>query len=142
MAEQPRCYVHPQRRHISTASGIPHCRDTEGQWKRTPSVTYQAFVGKPLTNASNWARRFAGYPRMAKSHPNAAHYALARWQREGLLSTVLTHNVDSLQERAGSRDVFDVHVRIDQGICLHCQTLLPEASCRHVWKDPILVKET
>ena len=108
---------------ISTASGIPDYRDTDGQWKRTPPVTYQAFVGEPLTNARYWARSFIGYPRMAQSQPNAAHHALARWQREGRLSTLLTQNVDGLHERAGSRDVIDLHGRIDQVICLHCQTL-------------------
>jgi NAD-dependent SIR2 family protein deacetylase len=108
---------------ISTASGIPDYRDTDGQWKRTPPVTYQAFVGDPLTNARYWARSFIGYPRMAQSQPNAAHYALARWQREGRLSTLLTQNVDGLHERAGCRDVIDLHGRIDQVICLHCQTL-------------------
>lgn len=108
---------------ISTASGIPDYRDTDGQWKRTPPVTYQAFVGDALTNARYWARSFIGYPRMAQSQPNAAHDALARWQREGRLSTLLTQNVDGLHERAGSRDVIDLHGRIDQVICLHCQTL-------------------
>jgi NAD-dependent SIR2 family protein deacetylase len=108
---------------ISTASGIPDYRDTDGQWKRTPPVTYQAFVGDPLTNARYWARSFIGYPRMAQSQPNAAHHALARWQREGRLSTLMTQNVDGLHERAGSRDVIDLHGRIDQVICLHCQTL-------------------
>lgn len=106
----------------STASGIPDYRDADGQWKRTPPVTYQAFTGDPLTNARYWARSFVGWPRMAKSQPNAAHRTLAAWQ-DGRLSQLLTQNVDGLHERAGSRDVIDLHGRIDQVVCLQCRTL-------------------
>ncbi|GGD36194.1 hypothetical protein SAMN06296058_2646 [Pseudoxanthomonas indica] len=56
---------------ISTASGILDHRDTNGQRKRMPPVTYQAFVGDPLTNARYWARSVIGYPCMAQSLPNA-----------------------------------------------------------------------
>lgn len=106
----------------STASGIPDYRDADGQWKRTPPVTYQAFTGDPLTNARYWARSFVGWPRMARSQPNAAHRTLAAWQG-GRLSQLLTQNVDGLHERAGSRDVIDLHGRIDQVVCLHCRAV-------------------
>ncbi len=110
----------------STASGIPDYRDADGQWKRTPPVTYQAFTGEPLTNARYWARSFVGWPRMAKSQPNAAHRTLAAWQG-GRLSQLLTQNVDGLHERAGSREVIDLHGRIDQVICLQCRALSARA---------------
>lgn len=105
---------------ISTASGIPDYRDADGQWKRTPPVTYQAFTGDPLINARYWARSFIGWPRMAFSQPNDAHRALANWQSGGRLSALLTQNVDGLHERAGARDVIDLHGRIDRVICLDC----------------------
>jgi len=111
----------------STASGIPDYRDADGQWKRTPPVTYQAFTGDPLTNARYWARSFVGWPRMAQSQPNAAHRTLAAWQG-GRLSQLLTQNVDGLHERAGSRDVIDLHGRIDQVVCLQCRALSARAA--------------
>lgn len=111
----------------STASGIPDYRDADGQWKRTPPVTYQAFTGDPLTNARYWARSFVGWPRMAGSRPNAAHRTLAAWQ-SGRLSQLLTQNVDGLHERAGSRDVIDLHGRIDQVVCLHCRAVSSRAA--------------
>ncbi|MGN6222574.1 NAD-dependent protein deacetylase [Pseudoxanthomonas sp.] len=111
----------------STASGIPDYRDADGQWKRTPPVTYQAFTGEPLTNARYWARSFVGWPRMARSQPNAAHRTLAAWQG-GRLSQLLTQNVDGLHERAGSRDVIDLHGRIDQVVCLGCRAVSSRAA--------------
>lgn len=107
---------------ISTASGIPDYRDIDGQWKRTPPVTFQAFTGDPLTNARYWARSFVGWPRMALSGPNDAHRALAGWQSTGRLSALLTQNVDRLHARAGHQDVIDLHGRIDQVICLQCHS--------------------
>ena len=49
----------------STASGIPDYRDEQGAWKRTPPVTYQAFVGDPVTRHRYWARSLLGWPRVA-----------------------------------------------------------------------------
>lgn len=118
----------------STASGIPDYRDADGQWKRSPPVTYQAFTADQLTNARYWARSFVGWPRMAKSQPNAAHRTLAAWQ-DGRLSQLLTQNVDGLHERAGSRDVIDLHGRIDQVVCLQCRVLSSRASLQERLHD-------
>lgn len=109
----------------STASGIPDYRDAEGQWKRSPPVTYQAFTGDAEVNARYWARSLVGWPRVAKAVPNDAHQALARWQARGRLARLLTQNVDGLHQRAGSEDVIDLHGRIDEVRCLDCQALFP-----------------
>ncbi len=104
----------------STASGIPDYRDAEGQWKRPAPVTWQAFVGEPRVNARYWARSFVGWPRMQDAVPNAAHQAIAHGQSQGRLGDVLTQNVDGLHQRAGSRQVIDLHGRIDAVVCLAC----------------------
>lgn len=104
----------------STGSGIPDYRDADGQWKRTPPVTYQVFTGDPLTNARYWARSFIGWPRIAQAQPNAVHRALALWETQGRQSVLLTQNVDGLHQRAGSRSVIDLHGRLDGVVCLGC----------------------
>lgn len=107
----------------STGSGIPDYRDADGQWKRTPPVTYQAFVGDALVNARYWARSFIGWPRVADARPNAAHRSLAEWQATGAVSMLVTQNVDGLHQRAGSEAVIDLHGRLDHVVCLSCQVL-------------------
>ena len=111
----------------STASGIPDYRDTDGQWKRTPPVTYQAFTGDARINARYWARSFIGWPRMAQAHPNDVHRALARYEDDGRISRLITQNVDGLHQRAGSREVIDLHGRIDAVVCLGCAAQQPRA---------------
>ena len=105
----------------STNSGIPDYRDADGQWKRTPPVTWQAFTGDPRVNARYWARSFVGWPRIAEARPNAVHHALAGWETTGRMSTLLTQNVDGLHQRAGSRRVIDLHGRLDGVVCLGCR---------------------
>jgi NAD-dependent SIR2 family protein deacetylase len=109
----------------STASGIPDYRDADGQWKRSQPVTFQAFTGDALVRARYWARSFIGWPRIDQARPNAAHRALAAWQVGGRVSQLLTQNVDGLHQRAGSRNVVDLHGRLDQVVCLQCAQVSP-----------------
>ena len=104
----------------STASGIPDYRDRDGAWKRKPPVTYQAFVGDPATRARYWARSHAGWPMLARARPNAAHRALATLEARGRTTMLVTQNVDGLHQQAGSREVLDLHGRIDAVRCLGC----------------------
>lgn len=104
----------------STGSGIPDYRAPDGAWKRRPPVTYQAFVREPLTRARYWARSFVGWPSFAAARPNAAHHALAALEDDGRLSALVTQNVDGLHQRAGHRDVLDLHGRLDEAVCLDC----------------------
>jgi NAD-dependent SIR2 family protein deacetylase len=105
----------------STNSGIPDYRDADGQWKRTPPVTYQAFTGDPRVNARYWARSFIGWPRIDQAQPNGVHHALAQWESRGGVSMLLTQNVDGLHQRARSRNVIDLHGRLDGVVCLQCR---------------------
>ena len=104
----------------STGSGIPDYRDEQGAWKRTPPVTYQAFVGDGITRRRYWARSLVGWPRIAQAQPNAAHRALAALEAQGRCSQLLTQNVDGLHQAAGSRAVIDLHGRLDAVLCLGC----------------------
>jgi len=119
----------------STGSGIPDYRDGEGQWKRTPPVTYQAFTTDPQVNARYWARSFIGWPRIAHARPNDAHRALAGWEQQGRLATLLTQNVDGLHQRAGSREVIDLHGRLDDVVCLACADRQPRAAMQERLAD-------
>ncbi|TXI48656.1 MAG: NAD-dependent protein deacetylase [Lysobacter sp.] len=105
---------------VSTASGIPDYRDADGEWKRTPPVTYQAFVGDAATYRRYWARSFVGWPMFSKAQPSAAHRALAAWPGNDRISGLITQNVDGLHQRAGSANVIDLHGRLDRVVCLSC----------------------
>lgn len=116
---------------VSTGSGIPDYRDADGAWKRTPPVTYQAFVHEPLTRRRYWARSLVGWRWLSRARPNGAHRALAAHGRRGGIGLLLTQNVDGLHQAAGSEAVVDLHGRIDRVRCLACGHNLRRADFQH-----------
>src|SRR6266571_3987053 len=67
-----------------------------------------------------WARSHAGWARIAHATPNAGHWAVADLQGAGLLSGILTQNVDGLHQSAGARDVLELHGNLARVVCLQC----------------------
>jgi NAD-dependent SIR2 family protein deacetylase len=112
----------------STASGIPDYRDASGEWKRTPPVMLQRFLADDYTRRRYWARSLVGWRRMAGAQPNDAHRALAALESEGRIELLVTQNVDGLHQAAGSRNVVDLHGRVDAVRCLGCERRLPRAT--------------
>lgn len=104
----------------STDSGIPDYRDADGAWKRKPPVTFQAFMNEPAVRHRYWARSFIGWRWFGRARPNGAHEALARLEARGRIEKLVTQNVDRLHQAAGSRDVVDLHGRMDQMVCMGC----------------------
>jgi NAD-dependent deacetylase len=62
---------------------------------------------------------------LADARPNAGHLALAELERRGLLAALVTQNIDRLHERAGSRDVVEVHGSIRTASCPTCGLRVP-----------------
>ena len=89
---------------------------------------FQAFRSQASTYRRYWARAFAGWPRFTAAEPGAAHHAFAAWERAGSLSRLVTQNVDGLHQRAGHRDVIDLHGRLDVVTCLTCRARTSRAS--------------
>jgi NAD-dependent SIR2 family protein deacetylase len=112
----------------STDSGIPDYRDANGEWKRPPPVMYQAFVGEASTRQRYWARSLIGWRSFGRARPNGVHHALVQLEQQGKLELLLTQNVDRLHQAAGSRQVIDLHGRLDQVRCLQCELRLPRAA--------------
>ena len=107
---------------VSTESGIPDYRDLEGGWKRPPPMTYQVFTESEAGRRRYWARSMAGWPLMASARPNEVHVALAALEARGRTSVLITQNVDGLHQQAGSREIVELHGRLDRVACLACGT--------------------
>ncbi len=86
-------------------------------------MTYQQFVGDPVFRQRYWARNHVGWRRMDAARPNPSHHALARLERAGLVTGLLTQNVDLLHTKAGHRRVIDLHGVYARVRCLACDTL-------------------
>lgn len=104
---------------LSTDSGIPDYRGP-GAAPRAP-MTYQEFIGAAENRRRYWARNHIGWSHLRRADPNDGHAAVARMEQRGLLTGLITQNVDRLHEDAGSVNVVDLHGRFDRVICLACR---------------------
>jgi NAD-dependent SIR2 family protein deacetylase len=112
---------------VSTSSGIPDYRDESGEWKRARPVEFRPFMTDARVRQRYWSRSTVGWPIISRAAPNAAHRALAQLEADGVVRCLITQNVDGLHSSAGSRQVLDLHGRIDLVRCMQCGLTLPRA---------------
>jgi NAD-dependent deacetylase len=116
---------------ISAESGISTFRDKDGIWSKVDFrevATAEGFARNPqrVLDFYNMRRKASG-----NAKPNAGHVALARLEaehaaRNGGQVLVVTQNVDTLHEAAGTRNLIHMHGQHNQALCNHCQV-------RHPW---------
>lgn len=107
---------------LSTAAGLPDYRGPDGQ-RRVQPMTVSQFRASAAARRHYWARSYAGWRRFDAARPTRAHHALADLESAGFIDHTITQNVDGLARRAGSKRVTALHGRLDQVICLRCQTV-------------------
>jgi NAD-dependent SIR2 family protein deacetylase len=105
---------------ISTESGIPDYRGPETRRRARSPIRFQEYAASHAGRARYWARSMIGWPRMAGALPNAGHRALAALELSGVLSGVVTQNVDRLHRAAGSQRVVELHGALAEVRCLGC----------------------
>ncbi|MCK7677813.1 NAD-dependent protein deacetylase [Corynebacterium sp. CCM 9186] len=105
---------------VSTDSGIPDYRGPVGSLTRGRPMTYQEFRHDPGALHRYWARSFIGWLRMAGAEPNRTHHTLVELERAGLITGIVTQNVDGLHTAAGSRTVIGLHGDLSVVVCLRC----------------------
>jgi NAD-dependent SIR2 family protein deacetylase len=110
---------------LSTESGIPDYRGPSGAARPATPMTFQAFTGSASARRRYWARSHLGWRVIARAEPNAGHRSVAQLQDAGLLTGVVTQNVDGLHTAAGARDVVELHGNLDRVVCLSCGRLSP-----------------
>ena len=115
---------------VSTASGIPDFRGPQGLWTKDPKAArmfdIDAYVADRDIRVLAWANR-RDHP-VWTAQPNAAHQAIAEWERQGRVRAVITQNIDGLHQAAGSgtsAPVFEVHGTIHNTVCLECADRRP-----------------
>jgi NAD-dependent SIR2 family protein deacetylase len=111
---------------MSTDSGIPDYRGPDSP----PSnpMTIRQFTSDPLFRRRYWARNHVGWRHMHGTLPNAGHRALAALEHAGVVSGVITQNVDLLHTKAGSRNVVNLHGTYAEVICLNCGHTMSRAA--------------
>ena len=111
---------------ISTDSGIPDYRGPDSP--PANPMTIRQFTSSREYRRRYWARNHVGWRHMAGRQPNAGHRALAALERAGVVTGVITQNVDLLHTKAGSRAVVNLHGTYDRVVCLECGHVMTRAA--------------
>ena len=139
---------------ISTESGIPDFRSVDGLYS-------QKFDYPPETIISHsfYERRPEYFFRFYREkmlplgfEPNVTHKVLARWEREGKLSAVVTQNIDGLHQKAGSQVVYELHGSVLRNYCTRCGKFhsakfikessgIPRCGCGGIVKPDVVLYE-
>ena len=110
---------------VSTESNIPDFRSSDGvySYQLGRHFTAEQLVSRTMferypEDFFDFYKKYLIYP---EAKPNAAHTYLAALEKTGKLKAVVTQNIDSLHEMAGSQKVFKLHGSADRNYCLGCQ---------------------
>ncbi len=107
---------------VSTESGIPDFRSVDGLYNQEyqyppETILSHTFYRKDPEEFYRFYRKKMLYP---DAQPNAAHRKLARWEKEGKLRAVITQNIDGLHQKAGSKNVLELHGSVLRNYCEKC----------------------
>ena len=139
---------------VSTESGIPDFRSVDGLYNQTfryppETILSHTFYEKHTEEFYQFYRAKMLAP---DAQPNAAHYKLAQWEQEGKLKAVITQNIDGLHQKAGSREVLELHGSVLRNYCTRCgkfhdldfilrTTGVPRCECGGVVKPDVVLYE-
>ncbi len=115
---------------VSVESGIPDFRSAGGLWDRFDPMEYasiEAFVTNPR---KVWGMLRELDATLEGARPNAGHRALAELEELGLVSGVVTQNIDNLHQEAGSKQVVEFHGNGRRLVCLHCGARIDAEAAR------------
>jgi len=110
---------------VSTESGIPDFRSPTGLWARFDPLEYGSLEAFRRDPQKVWSFYKPRVGMLTEARPNPAHLALAELERMGLVQALVTQNIDLLHERAGSREVVEVHGSIRTSSCPGCGARYP-----------------
>jgi len=103
---------------VSTGSGIPDFRGAEGLYSYTPEevISHHFF----MENNKEFYEFYFDKMVYPKAKPNQCHKFLAKLEQNGKLSAIITQNIDGLHQKAGSKNVFELHGSVHKNTCMKC----------------------
>jgi NAD-dependent deacetylase len=109
---------------ISTESGIPDFRSPDGIWSKSTPIYYDEFISSEAARREAWRRKFDIDRDIDHAEPNRGHRAVARLVREGVVSAVITQNIDGLHQLSGVPEeyIIELHGNGTYAKCLTCAT--------------------
>ena len=124
---------------VSTESGIPDFRSVDGLYSQKfeyppeQIISHSFYLRKP-----EYFFRFYREKMLPLGfEPNVTHKVLAQLEKEGHLAAVVTQNIDGLHQKAGSKNVFELHGSVLRNYCVRCHKFYPAEFVRDAKAIPL-----
>ena len=139
---------------VSTESGIPDFRSVDGLYNQKYDYPPEVMLSHSFFESHT--ERFFDFYRdkmlYLDAKPNAAHIKLAGLERDGKLLAVVTQNIDGLHQKAGSKNVFELHGSVHRNYCVKCRKFygvdyikdskgVPRCKCGGIVKPDVVLYE-
>ena len=107
---------------VSTESKIPDFRSTDGLYNQQYAYPPETILSHTfyMRRPEEFYRFYRNKMLFPDAEPNRAHKALAKLEQEGRLRAVITQNIDGLHQKAGSREVLELHGSVLRNYCTKC----------------------
>ena len=139
---------------VSTESGIPDFRSVDGLYHQKYAYPPEEILSQTFfwTRPEEFYRFYRNKMLFPNAKPNRAHKALAKLEEEGKLKAVITQNIDGLHQKAGSREVLELHGSVLRNHCVKCGKAygleavlnsegIPRCSCGGMIKPDVVLYE-
>ena len=139
---------------VSTESGIPDFRSIDGLYSQKFEYPPERIISHSffLQNPDYFFRFYREKMMPLGFQPNITHEVLADWERAGILDGIVTQNIDGLHQKAGSKNVQELHGSILRNYCVRCgkyysaelvkdSTGVPKCCCGGIIKPDVVLYE-
>ena len=139
---------------VSTESGIPDFRSTGGLYHQEYDYPPETILSHSFyeENPEEFFRFYRNKMLYLDAKPNPAHSKLAEWEDQGKLRAVVTQNIDGLHQKAGSKNVLELHGSVLRNYCVRCgafygveavqgSTGIPRCRCGGIIKPDVVLYE-
>lgn len=139
---------------VSTESGIPDFRSVDGLYNQKYDYPPEEILSHTFFNAhTEYFYDFYRDKMLAlDAEPNAAHLKLAELEQAGKLTAVVTQNIDGLHQKAGCKNVFELHGNVHRNYCTSCHKFynaeyiksskgVPRCNCGGIIKPDVVLYE-
>ena len=139
---------------VSTESGIPDFRSVDGLYHQKFDYPPEVIISHSFyeRNPEYFFRFYREKMLPLGFEPNITHRILAKWAQEGKLLAVVTQNIDGLHQKAGSKEVYELHGSVLRNYCTRCGKFysaefvknapgIPRCSCGGIVKPDVVLYE-
>lgn len=139
---------------VSTESGIPDFRSVDGLYNQKYDYPPETILSHTffMNNTEEFFKFYRDKLMVKNVQPNAAHIALAQLESKGKLKAVVTQNIDGLHQKAGSKNVLELHGSTMRNYCMDCGKFydaeyiekssgVPRCSCGGIIKPDVVLYE-